>query len=173
MVLAVWVKLQYCSCAYAETVVEGLEKLAASLERIIGPLTGHTEPLDGRNTDGSIEDPRSNFPSLANINLPEPPSNPLRTGNIKHISTNINPLPEKPILCKRLPREPRPASDIQDEGSGLQVQQLDGTLGDMALNVLDARVGLVFGGLVDVVVDIWGKLILWSAAHYILIYYIL
>lgn len=144
-----------------------MEELATPFERVVTPLAGHAKPLNCGNADGPVEHSWPHFPALADINLPEPPIEFLGRSNVEHVPADVNAFPDVAILGEGFAGEARAASDVEDEGPGLKVQQFNGPFGNVALDVLDSRVGLVLGGLVDVIVEIRWKLIFGSAAHYI------
>lgn len=80
----------------------------------------------------------------------------LLCSDIEHIPTDINALPHIPCLFKNLSRETWPTSYIQDKWPGVEGEQLDGSIGKEALDILDASVAFVLAGFYFVVVEVGG-----------------
>lgn len=53
-------------------------------------------------------------------------------------------------------REAGAAADVEDEGGGGKVEELEGAVGHVGLDVLDSGGGGVFAGFDIVVVEVWG-----------------
>ena len=161
--LSIRVKLHYCSSSNAQTLIQRLKEFTTTFKWIVALFTSNTKPLYRRYTNCPIKYSRPKFPALPNIYLPQPTIwLSLFRCNVQHVATDINTFPKKSILLKGLPWQSWPTSNIKDQRIRFSIEELNGSLGKLSLDVLYTSVRLIFGGLGYVIVEVWWKLILWS-----------
>lgn len=121
---------------------------------------GAAEPLNRRYADRGVEGSRAEGHALANVGQHQVALDVALQRNVQHGGGDVHADPGVRAAVGRvdggedLAGEAAAAADVEDEGRGLEVEQLEGAAGHGGLDVLDTGAGGVFAGFGVVIVDV-------------------